>query len=315
MTIYASGCDGIPADKCVRSSHMKALHNRTLAHVYAEYHGAGGVETDALRLGTLTHVVTLEPAEFDRRYKVAPTASRASNDGVDTLIAWYQATLAEFGIETPPVPDGKIAVRKAYLDTIELMVPSSVTICDEAEFIEAAEIYAAVRSCPKACEILTHPRLVTEQHVVWVDESGEWCQGKIDILIPPDTDANAFDGDPYPDGLVADLKTCKDGSPRGFRKAVDDGCLHWQADFYQRAFAALYGHRPTFLWIAAEKTKPVKVAIYRATDRLTDLARLEYAPLLGTLSSAIQSNNWPGYSGEIVDIEPMEWKMRRLENE
>ena len=122
---------------------------------------------------------------------------------------------------------------------------------------------------------------VTEHSLLWTDEkTGAQCKARPDIVL---------------DGMVMDLKTTEDASPRAFERSAANFRYHCQAAFYLRAMTADTGILHTkFLFIAIEKTPPYAIAVYEASPDMirmgadcnnADLARYAKAKTTGVWDS------------------------------
>lgn len=105
------------------------------------------------------------------------------------------------------------------------------------------------------------------------------------------------------DGVVVDLKTTTDASPKGFAKAVWKFRYHVQDAFYTDGIEASTGCRPTdFVFIAVEKTAPFGVGVYRLSEGLREEGRELYLEDVKTWQECMSRNEWPAYSDEIIEI-------------
>jgi exodeoxyribonuclease VIII len=319
MTLHAPGAEGLDPNRCIHQSWLSD-YARSPSHCYERHVRPSRTvrSTDATSLGTLAHALVLEPEAFARRYRVAPTASRSSTEGVTTLIAWYAAVCQELQLEPPESEWSTIHGARVHLRTLEVAVlRAGVEVVPQVQHEQAQAIHRQVWASPTARRFLEHPQAMTEVPVVWHDDDGPHvapCAGRIDILIPPCPD--------FPRGVVIDLKTSEDASPEAFLggltsarwpwSTVNRFKLHWQADFYRRAFRAIYGVLPDYAWFVAEKTAPFEVGLYQAPEWMFTLARQEYAPLLADMTFALATDTWPGYSADFVTSEPPPWLERRM---
>jgi exodeoxyribonuclease VIII len=104
-------------------------------------------------------------------------------------------------------------------------------------------------------------------------------------------------------GVVVDLKTTTDASPKGFAKAVWKFRYHVQDAFYTDGIEASTGCRPTdFVFIAVEKTAPFGVGVYRLSEGLREEGRELYLDDVKTWQECMSRNEWPAYSDEIIEI-------------
>jgi len=105
------------------------------------------------------------------------------------------------------------------------------------------------------------------------------------------------------DGVIVDLKTTTDASPKGFAKAVQKFRYHVQDAFYTDGVEASTGCRPTdFVFIAVEKTAPFGVGVYRLSEGLREEGRDLYLDNVATWLQCTERDEWPAYSNEIIEI-------------
>lgn len=310
--IRAPGCERLQPEECTRQSEFKAA-KLSLAHCWHQYYGPGksDASSKSQELGTLTHCLTLEPGEFEARYVVAPTASRASTDGVNALIQWCQERLEDVFAEwpDPPLEMRTIADRKSYLAILEeLVTASGIVITTEAELEKARAMKAAIGKIPGAMAILTHPLAQFETTLLWRDwDTNCPCRATLDCMVPPCRE--------FPQGIILDLKTTKCAALETFHRDIEQLCYHWQGDHYRRGFSAVFGTLPPYGWIAVENTAPHCAAYYGADEEILAIARREYLPLLVAITEARASGVWPGYPTECQLIGPSRWLARKHEGE
>ena len=110
------------------------------------------------------------------------------------------------------------------------------------------------------------------------------------------------------DGVIIDLKSCDDASPKGFQRSIAKYGYHRQAALYSDAYTQVVGEPPKgFVFIAVEKKPPYAVACYVLSRE--DIARglTDYRELLVRYVDCEFENNWHGYSGMIEEIELPKW--------
>lgn len=310
--LYAPGCEDIDPARAIRQSGLK-LAETSLYHCWREQYASSRVErrSEALELGTLKHCLVLEPAEFERRYRVEPKATRSSLDGLAALIEFYGA-LCDWSGDTP----AGLGPRREVLTQLESAVPADIRIVDVAMLEKAHAVQRAVLSKPRAAALFRMPGILTEQQLVWRDpETDAPCQGTLDILIPP------CDALPY--GAIIDLKSTRDASARGFIggkhaapaqawrwSQVAKLRMHWQASFYSIGVMQVFEtmHPPLYGWIAVEDPATQEtVGLYEAAPWMLELGRREYLPYMDTIQEALATGVWPGYGEDFVTPAAPAW--------
>lgn len=159
----------------------------------------------------------------------------------------------------------------------------------------ARSMTEAVLSHPKAGRLLA---LCSEREVSlqWEDPStGVLCKGRLDAL-------NAKHG------LVLDLKTAKDASPRGFARAAADLQYHGQAAFYLNGLAA-DGIEAEFLFLAVEKAPPFAVGVYHIGGEELEAGRRLVAQYLDLFAHCTATGEWPGYLADVQSLTLPRWAL------
>jgi exodeoxyribonuclease VIII len=119
--------------------------------------------------------------------------------------------------------------------------------------------------------------------------------------------------DVYGDGKAADLKTCRDASPKGFNRSVGSYGYAVQAAWYSEAHEAETG-RPLdapFWFICVEATAPHLVGVYDLDFMWQDIARTKTARAREIYRACTETNTWPAYG--TATLTPPTWAV--YENE
>lgn len=95
-----------------------------------------------------------------------------------------------------------------------------------------------------------------------------------------------------PGRFIADLKTTRDPSPRGFASSVDTFGYHRQQAFYGRIAGSYCDANPPFFFVAIGKTKPYRVEVYRLKNEFAADGEAEYEKLLRQLAKCHETGNW-----------------------
>ena len=104
------------------------------------------------------------------------------------------------------------------------------------------------------------------------------------------------------DKTIVDLKTCQDASPAGFAKAVLNFRYDIQAAFYIDVLGA-----DEFYFIAVETSSPYSTAVYTLPDNVIKKARVEYKELLLQWKLCLETDYYPAYSEEAVELSMPGW--------
>ena len=134
----------------------------------------------------------------------------------------------------------------------------------------------------------------TEVSLVW-ERDGYLCKARTDLLVP-----DAF--------VMADLKTTRSASPKGFATQVARYAYHCQAAWYLDGIQRLTGKVWNFYFIACEKSRPFLVTVHQlARDSPAyRLAVAECDRLFDLYKQCWENRAWPGY-GESFTIELPDW--------
>lgn len=144
----------------------------------------------------------------------------------------------------------------------------------------------------------------TELTLTWKDD-GIDCKAKIDAVcnIKGQT-------------VLIDLKTARDASPRAFENStVNYGYLIQSAHYLRGAKAngLIEANNNNFLHVVLEKEAPFLSAVYCIDDASLELAEIKRMEALKKYNCAMQVNQWPGYSEDIVTVAAPHWYFQQQE--
>jgi len=129
------------------------------------------------------------------------------------------------------------------------------------------------------------------------------------------TDRRGFGSKCRPDkltnsGVVVDLKSTEDASPRGFAKSCAKYKYHWQAAFYLDGLTVETGYKhQDFILIAVEKNPPYGVGVYLMPQVYIDIAAQQIEPILDLYSKCTKYDTWPCYSDDLEPLELPVWAL------
>lgn len=104
------------------------------------------------------------------------------------------------------------------------------------------------------------------------------------------------------DGIVVDLKTTRNASPRAFAKSVANFRYQVQDSFYRDVITSSGFEVTAFVFIAVESSPPYQVAVYTLESEAVDLGRRLYQRDLATYRTCLSQDYWPGYSDEVMTL-------------
>ena len=188
----------------------------------------------------------------------------------------------------------KDAVAKATLANEDAIV------LPEAEFDKAKAIADSARAHPVMAQYLDDMHTKIEMSVILNDPDAD-----IPIRVRPDIfNANT--------GVLIDLKTTQDASPRGFSNQAYKLGYHIQAFMYCRALE-LEGLKVTgFSFLAVETAPPYATCMHWCSPDMLKLGALDYERAMEQIKiyqdTGIASTGWP----DEVTLMPPSWAMQEF---
>ena len=248
---------------------------KTPAHVRYALDHGGKDPTPALERGWLLHLAVLEPDRYVNEVAVAPKIDRRTKAGKN---AWA------FFVDDHP---GATIITEQTATDIECMRRS-------------------VTAHPIVKEYLAQSGK-NEMTYTWsekVDGRQIACKARIDRVAQ-------MGGWP----VVADLKTARDGSPRGISRAAAEFGWHVQAAHYVAGLDVLAPIPPgvpyrRFIHIVVENTPPFCSAVYELDDDARETGDLLRKRYLRQWAECNATDDWPGYPTEIDYVGLPRWAVR-----
>lgn len=108
--------------------------------------------------------------------------------------------------------------------------------------------------------------------------------------------------------LIADLKSARDASPTGFKKACGEYNYHRQAAWYLWGLNQITGKDALFAFPVYETDPPYAAAFYYASPEMIGQGEREIYKLLAQYGECFTRNKWPGYSDELQPIDLPNWR-------
>lgn len=138
----------------------------------------------------------------------------------------------------------------------------------------------AIWSQPHMAELLTGEGTTYEQAAFW-EYRGNQCKCKVDVAKP---------------GVILDLKTSVDASPRGFAQSVAKYGYHQQAASYSFGWGKASGIAvQTFLFLVVEKHPPYAAAIYELDAPTIAEGWASYVAAIEEHTFCVDNNHFPAY--------------------
>ena len=111
-------------------------------------------------------------------------------------------------------------------------------------------------------------------------------------------------------GVLLDLKTSCDASPKAFAKASADYLYHLQNALYLDLFSRVSGkHIQAFLFAVVEKEPPYAVALYQLDADAVEKGRDLYRKAILAYNDSLERNYWVGYSPRIETLQLPAWAL------
>lgn len=161
-----------------------------------------------------------------------------------------------------------------------------VTLC---QFQEAQAILAAIEKHPKAKALLLDSGGQNEVSVVAEDpRTGLKLRARLDKLRQ---------------SAVIDLKTCRDASPKGFKRAaLYEYSYDLQAVHYLYTAYLAFGGSRQFVFVAVEKGS-YEIGIYTLPTAYLNQVDKEYQRLLDEYKRALDLPPLPGYTTDVEELD------------
>ena len=166
-------------------------------------------------------------------------------------------------------------------------------IVTAAEVARAVPIVDAVMADPVAGPLLRAEGARREETMAW-SMDGLPCQGTPDSFDPTT-------------GILLDLKTCADASPRKFSLHAWSYGYHAQLAWYAHALT-LAGHTVReCLLVAVETSAPHGVTVHRLSPRALEEGTRAWRAWWEQLRICITADQWPGYAESICTLDVPAW--------
>lgn len=137
-----------------------------------------------------------------------------------------------------------------------------------------------------------------ETSIFWRDESGVECRCRPDFI--------------HSSGVIVDLKTTTDASPRGFAKSVAEFRYHVQDAYYSNGYKHAFGELPKgFVFIAVEKKPPYAVGVYTLDDAAKIEGEIRFKENIETYKQALEQGVWNAFSPKIETLSLPNWAYKQ----
>ena len=257
------------------ASGLKLLAKRSPAHLRWQL-DHGSEPREVFRVGTLSHLVFLEPHRIEDRLLLCPLD--ATGERLDKRSNAAKAEWAE-------------AEARAEQESRVIVTPGDLRMI--LGMARALQGHSTARSYLAA----PGPR---ELSLRWLDpEFDVECKARYDLLCPAI-------------GAVVDLKFVEDASPVGMGKHIADWGYDISAAWYLDAAAHVGLDADEFRLICIEKKPPHAIAVYPIYGAILALGRRDARAALARYATCAQTGVWPAYGdGELEPVYPgWMWRQR-----
>lgn len=226
----------------------------------------------------------------------APSAAMELGTAVHRLVLGTGAEVVEVKADSWRTNAAKDEAAKARARGAVPLLSKDMQVAHEMASV-------VLRDYPTAAALLSLKRGRPEMSAFWIDQQRKiWRRCRFDLLPHPPRN-----GIP----VIADFKTCKDASKRGFPKAVDEFGYYIQAAWYCDGWRAIYGTDPAFVFVAQETEPPYMVAQYQLDAEALACGRNDADKAMEIWRDCREAGEWPGYSQEIETIALPRWSRAR----
>ena len=221
----------------------------------------------------------------------SPNSPALLNGGmIHSAVLEPHLTDTEYGCK-PAEIDGNSPRTNAYKEAFAEMEDANPgkRWLPPSDYVMCMDVAASVLQHPMAKNLLYDASSLIE-HTGFFEIEGTPCKVRPDL----------YNKD---SGIVLDLKTTIDASPKGFAKSVRQYGYLFQSAWYMTALRAM-GERPKqFVFLVVEKSPPYATACYTLDN--ADIERevprvLEACKIYG---ECLQTDVWPGYSDDIKTLD------------
>jgi len=162
------------------------------------------------------------------------------------------------------------------------------------DWAAAEAVAAAVQAHPIAARYLREGK--PEQTIRWTDATTNIaCKGRADWITPG--------------GVIVDLKTTRDISPRTVARQLVALSYHAQAAFYCDGAEATTHWSHGFAWIYVEQKPPYDVAVYTCPTDVLSAGRDLYLTWLRRVAQCRDNGTWPGVAPDELEMSLPAWAL------
>lgn len=251
-----------------------------------EYHSS-----PELSRSTAWNLITTCPARVihDKRNPGSSSSALILGNGFHSATMEPKLFEEEYEIK-PSQIDGKSALTKHYKEKFSEMQEddTSKTWLSRSEWEMCSDMADSANSNPWFKRTLESGKFIIEGTGFFECE-GVKCKVRPD-LYDPET------------GVIIDLKSTQDASPRGFRSSVRKFGYDFQVAFYMEGLRRMGLKATAFIFLAVEKKAPYLSAIYQINGMDIERQSRQMLKACQIWANCSATETFPGYSEEVVTL-------------
>ena len=231
-------------------------------------------DSDAFSIGKAGHAAILEPDKYWEQVAVAPSSvlGKSGSRNTNAYKDW--------------------AADSARIGKTIITQDQSAMIRGMTESIYSSPAHST------AASIFSNKQGIAEQSIFFEDATfGFTAKIRPDFRFP------------YVK-LLVDLKTCQNASFDAFSRDSANYGYDIQAAWYLTGASRATGDDyQDFIFVCVEKEPPYCVAVYRADSEMINAGRQKIRPLIELYNHCLESDQWPGYPDQVVDLKLPGWAL------
>lgn len=237
--------------------------------VYRYFKDNPKAEREEMGIGSLAHLILLEPEKLDELCIVLPPDPPRRPTAKQLAVAVEKRSDAakksiEFWEEWTAKADGKTIVKSKDLETVRAMHASVMGNRSTRKLLESAGLREA---------------------------SLFWSMGGVECRMRPDILAD--------EGIIIDPKTTSDARRNQFMAEIYRMRYHNQSSYYKEGSIANGYPFKAFIFLPIETKPPYLCTYYKASDVMLDWGKIENDRSILNLKKCQETGEWPGLIGDL----------------
>ncbi len=252
-----------------------------------DYHAADGVSSSQLKT-----ILNKTPAHLQGEVRKPKTH-------FDVGDAIHTAILEPIHFSTRFVRGPVDRRGNKWTEAKEAAQAEAKILLTEDDYDMAIRVQTAILSKPHLAKYIKANNAVAEQSAFWIDDdTGLLCKVRPDLWIADDDVS----------GVMIDVKSTVDASPRAFQRACFNYGYHLSAAYYVDGWEdAMGGLVNKFMILAVEKDPPFEAALYALDPDFMQAGREAYRKALDIYADCSLTGKWYGYPHGASLLELPRW--------